>query len=38
MINAFLGPIFPIALTYLYYSMVARENPPPPPTFDSSFT
>ena len=30
-ITAFLGPIIPIALIYLYYSMVARENPPPPP-------
>jgi hypothetical protein len=29
---AFLAPIFPIALTCLYYSMLARENPPPPPT------
>jgi hypothetical protein len=32
-VTAFLGPIFPIALTYLYYSMRARENLPPPPTF-----
>ncbi len=28
---AFIGPIYPIATTYLYYAMVAREIPPPPP-------
>jgi hypothetical protein len=27
-ISAFVSPIYPIAITYLYYSMVARENPP----------
>jgi uncharacterized membrane protein YjgN (DUF898 family) len=32
-VTAFLGPILPIALTYLYYSMRARENPPPPSPF-----
>ena len=32
-IAAFVSPIYPIALTYLYYSMAAREKPPPPPTF-----
>ncbi len=31
-IAAFASPIYPIAMTYLYYAMVARENPPPPPT------
>ena len=31
-IAAFVSPIYPIAITYLYYSMVARENPTPPPT------
>ena len=31
--SAFLTPMFPIALTYLYYSMVARENQPPLPAF-----
>jgi len=31
-IAAFASPIYPIAITYLYYAMVARENPPPPPT------
>ncbi|MFP3985258.1 MAG: hypothetical protein ACLFU9_04755 [Candidatus Bathyarchaeia archaeon] len=32
--SAFMVPISPIATTYLYYSMVAREisPPPPPPT------
>lgn len=36
MITAFVMPIFPIATTFLYYSMVARELqriPPPPPPF-----
>ncbi|MGD2066094.1 MAG: hypothetical protein PVI43_02855 [Candidatus Bathyarchaeota archaeon] len=28
--TAFFGSILPIALTYLHYSMVARENSPPP--------
>jgi len=28
---AFVAPIYPIATTYLYYAMVAREIPPPPP-------
>jgi hypothetical protein len=32
-ISAFVSPLYPIAITYLYYAMVARENPPPPPTF-----
>jgi hypothetical protein len=32
-ISAFVSPIYPIAITYLYYSMLARENPPPPSTF-----
>ena len=32
-ITAFLGPIIPIAITYYYYSMVARENPPQQPAF-----
>ena len=32
-ISAFVSPIYPIAITYLYYAMAARENPPPPPTF-----
>lgn len=32
-VTAFLGPILPIALTYLYYSMRTRENPPPSPDF-----
>jgi len=32
-VTAFLAPILPIALTYLYYSMRARENPPPQPPF-----
>ena len=31
-IAAFASPIYPIAITYLYYAMVAREIPPPPPT------
>ena len=32
--SSFLAPIFPIAMTYLYYTMVAREvGPPPPPPF-----
>jgi len=31
-ISAFVSPIYPIAITYLYYAMVARENPPPQPT------
>ena len=33
-ISAFVSPIYPIAMTYLYYAMVAREilpSPPPPP-------
>lgn len=30
-ISSFVSPIFPIAITYLYYAMVAREIPPPPP-------
>ncbi|MFC1486842.1 hypothetical protein ACFLRN_04045 [Thermoproteota archaeon] len=29
-IIAFVGPIYPIAVTFLYYSMVIRENPHPP--------
>jgi len=29
-ISAFVAPIYPIAITYLYYAMVAREIPPPP--------
>jgi len=32
-ISAFASPIYPIAITYLYYSMVTRENPPSPSTF-----
>jgi hypothetical protein len=32
-IAAFVSPIYPIAITYLYYAMAAREKPPPPPTF-----
>lgn len=36
-ISAFISPIYPIAITYLYYAMVARENPqstpPPAPVF-----
>ena len=32
-IAAFASPLYPIAITYLYYAMVARENPPPPSTF-----
>lgn len=28
---SFVAPISPIAITYLYYAMVAREIPPPPP-------
>ena len=31
-IAAFASPIYPIAITYLYYAMLARENPTPPPT------
>jgi len=31
-ISAFISPIYPIAITYLYYSMIAREIPPPQPT------
>jgi ABC-type phosphate transport system permease subunit len=30
-VSAFVNPISPIAMTYLYYAMVAREIPPPPP-------
>jgi len=30
--SAFVSPIYLIAITYLYYAMVAREIPPPPPT------
>ncbi len=30
-ILAFVSPIYPIAITYLYYAMAAREIPPPPP-------
>ena len=30
-ISAFIGPVYPIAITYLYYAMVAREIPPPLP-------
>jgi hypothetical protein len=30
-VAAFVLPIYPIGLTYLYYSMVTRENPPPTP-------
>jgi len=30
-ITAFATPIAPIATTYLYYAMTARETPPPPP-------
>jgi hypothetical protein len=38
LITALLAPLYPIALTFLYYSMVAKEAefkappPPPPPT------
>ena len=32
-ISAFVSPIYPIAITYFYYAMVARENPPPTSTF-----
>jgi hypothetical protein len=32
-ISAFVSPLYPIAITYLYYAMVARETPPPPSTF-----
>lgn len=28
---SFVAPVSPIAITYLYYAMVAREIPPPPP-------
>jgi len=31
-ISAFVSPIYPIAITYLYYAMVAREIPSSPPT------
>jgi len=31
-ISAFVSPIYSIAITYLYYAMVAREIPPPPPS------
>jgi len=32
--SSFVVPIFPIAITYLYYAMAAREiGPPPPPPF-----
>jgi hypothetical protein len=32
--SSFVAPIFPIAMIYLYYAMVAREiGPPPPPPF-----
>jgi hypothetical protein len=31
-ISAFVSPIYPIAITYLYYAMVARENATPPST------
>lgn len=30
-LSAFVTPIYPIAITYLYYAIVAREIPPPPP-------
>ena len=30
-ISAFVSPIYPSAITCLYYAMVAREIPPPPP-------
>ena len=30
-IFAFVSPIYPIAITYLYYAMAAREIPPSPP-------
>lgn len=30
LVTAFVAPISPIATTLLYYSMVARETPPPP--------
>jgi len=30
-ISAFVSPIYPIAITYLYYAMVVMETPPPPP-------
>lgn len=29
--SSFVAPISPIAVTYLYYAMVARATPPPPP-------
>jgi hypothetical protein len=32
-ISAFVSPLYPIAITYLYYAMLAREKPPPSPTF-----
>lgn len=31
-IFAFVSPIYPIAITYLYYAMAAREIPPSPPS------
>jgi len=31
-ISAFVSPIYPIAITYFYYAMVARENPSPTST------
>jgi len=31
-ISAFVSPIYPIGITYLYYAMIARENPTPPST------
>jgi hypothetical protein len=37
-ISAFVSPIYPIAITYLYYAMVAREIPPPPqPTLNFGY-
>lgn len=36
-IVAFVSPIYPIAITYLYYAMVAREKPPPS-TLESGVT
>jgi hypothetical protein len=37
-ISAFVSPLYPIAITYLYYAMLAREKPPPTPTVDSTTT
>jgi hypothetical protein len=37
-ISAFVSPLYPIAITYLYYAMVTRENPPQPSTFNSTVT